>query len=124
MPLPRWLAQINKRVFNPREIRRGKRPVITHVGRTSGTTYRTPLEAFPIENGYLIVVMYGASRSDWVKNVLKAGAATLRVDGEDVELVAPRVLTGETAWQRLPATFKRPPKFMNVTELLEMDVRS
>lgn len=33
VPLPRWLAQLNKRVFNPREIRRGTRPVLVHVGR-------------------------------------------------------------------------------------------
>jgi hypothetical protein len=26
MPYPRWLAKINKGIFNPSEIRRGKRP--------------------------------------------------------------------------------------------------
>ena len=30
MPLPRWLAHINKRVFNPMEVRRGARPVLIH----------------------------------------------------------------------------------------------
>jgi len=33
MPLPRWLAQINKRVFNPMEVRRGARQVLIHTGR-------------------------------------------------------------------------------------------
>jgi hypothetical protein len=42
MPLPRWLAHINKRVFNPMEVRRGARPVLIHTGRSSGKTYRTP----------------------------------------------------------------------------------
>jgi hypothetical protein len=30
MPLPRWLAHINKRVLNPIEVRRGARPVLIH----------------------------------------------------------------------------------------------
>ncbi len=76
MPMPRWVARINKRVFNPMELRRGVRPVLTHVGRSSGKTYRTPLDAHLIEGGYIFIVMYG-SDSDWVQNVLAAGAATL-----------------------------------------------
>ena len=43
MPFPRWLAHVNKRVFNPIEERRGARPVLIHTGRSSGRTYRTPL---------------------------------------------------------------------------------
>jgi hypothetical protein len=31
MPYPRWLAKINKRVFNPRQIRKGDYPVAAHV---------------------------------------------------------------------------------------------
>lgn len=123
MPLPRWLAQINKRVFNPREIKRGRRPVLTHVGRSSGRTYRTPLEAFPVDGGYIFVLMYGA-QSDWARNVLAAGSATLTIDDREIELVTPRVLTDEADWQRLPSTFKRPPSFLHVSELLQMDVRT
>ena len=35
MPLPRWLAKINKRTFNPIEVRRAARPVLIHTGRSS-----------------------------------------------------------------------------------------
>ncbi len=45
MPMPLWFGQINKRVFNKMELKKGTRPVLTHVGRSSGTTYQTPLEA-------------------------------------------------------------------------------
>jgi hypothetical protein len=76
MDLPRWLARMNKHVANPLEIRRGVRPVLTHVGRTSGRTYRTPLDAHPLPNGYVFIPMYGP-RTDWVKNVLTAGTARL-----------------------------------------------
>ena len=118
--MPLWFGHINKRIFNPLEIRKGKRPVLTHIGRTTGATFKTPLDAVPVEKGYVFVLMYG-SDCDWVKNVLTAGRATLRIDDEDVQLARPRIETSEQAWARLPATFKRPPKFFAVSELLRMD---
>ena len=79
MPYPRWLAKVNKRLFNPRQMRKGKRPVVVHTGRSSGTTYRTPLDAHLTKDGYVLVVRYGPG-SDWVRNTLAAGGATLRLD--------------------------------------------
>jgi hypothetical protein len=58
MPVPQWVAKINKRLFNPMEIRRGKRPVITHSGRSSGKTYHTPLDAHRTEDGFVFILMY------------------------------------------------------------------
>jgi len=120
MPLPRLLAQFNKRVFNPREIKRGDRPVLTHVGRSSGTIYRTPLDAFPIEGGYVFVLMYG-SESDWAMNVMAAGTARLTVDGEEIELTRPRVVPRDEVWGLLPAGTKPPPAFLRVGHCLRMD---
>jgi deazaflavin-dependent oxidoreductase (nitroreductase family) len=121
VPMPRWWTQVNKRVFNPAELRRGVRPVLTHVGRSSGTTYRTPLDAHPVDGGYVFVLVYG-SRSDWVRNVLAAGHARLRVDGQDLELTSPRVIASEEAWQALGEGVKRPPRVLNITEFLRMDL--
>ena len=39
MPMPRWWAQINKRVFNPLELERGRRAVLRHVGRVSHESF-------------------------------------------------------------------------------------
>lgn len=100
MPYPRWLAQINKRLFNPRSIRKGDYPVITHVGRKSGKTYQTPLDAFPTKTGYVLVARYGPE-SDWVQNVLAADHATLRVDGEEHSLDSPRLVSLEVAVNQL-----------------------
>ena len=122
MPLPRWLAQINKRVFNRIEIKRGVRPLLIHVGRSSGKTYRTPLDAHPVDDGYLFIPMYGP-RTDWVKNVLAAGAASLRVDGDERDLVSPRLVNKDVVWHLLPATTKTPPGITGESELLRMDVR-
>ncbi|MEU0936397.1 MULTISPECIES: nitroreductase family deazaflavin-dependent oxidoreductase [unclassified Embleya] len=120
MPMPRWWGQVNKRVFNPRAIAGGKWPVLTHVGRTSGATYRTPIDAHPVDGGYLFVLVYG-SGSDWVRNVLAADGARLRVGGQEVQLAAPR-LVGETeAFQALASDVARPPKLFRITEFLRMD---
>ena len=121
MPLPKWLTLITKHVFNPMEIRRGVRPVLIHVGRSSGRTFETPLDAHPIEGGYLFIMNYGRD-SDWVKNILAAGAATLRIEGSETALVAPQVISKEEALPLLPATSKWVPDRMNVTECLRMDL--
>ncbi len=122
MPIPMWVAQINKRVLNPLELRRGVRPVLTHVGRSSGKAYRTPLDAHPVDGGYIIIVMYGAD-SDWVQNVLAAGAAALEIDGDEFELMSPRLVSKEDASQLLATTTKAPPDYLRVTEYLQMDLR-
>lgn len=122
MPLPRWLARLNRRVFNPREIRRGVRPVLIHVGRSSGTTYRTPLDAYPLSDGYLFVPRYGP-RTDWLKNVLAAGSARLAIGGEEIELEAPRLVRKRDVWPLLLPATKAPSGIKDEANLLRMDVR-
>ncbi|MDP8927011.1 MAG: nitroreductase family deazaflavin-dependent oxidoreductase [Actinomycetota bacterium] len=121
MPMPRWWGHINKRVFNPRAIAGGKWPVLTHVGRASGVTYRTPLDAHPVDGGYLFVLVYG-SGSDWVQNVLAAGRARLRVDGREVDLTAPRIVGEGEAFQALSDEVARPPRVLRIAEFLRMDL--
>jgi deazaflavin-dependent oxidoreductase (nitroreductase family) len=121
VPMPRWWTHINKRVFNPMELRRGERPVLTHVGRSSSTVYRTPLDAHPVGDGYVFILVYG-SESDWVKNVLAAGHASLAIDGEEVELTAPRLIAEEEAWRILDDGVRRPPRVLRITEYLRMDL--
>jgi deazaflavin-dependent oxidoreductase (nitroreductase family) len=123
MPVPRWIAHVNKRFFNKMELKRGNWPVLTHVGRSSGATYHTPLEAHRVDGRFIFVLMYG-SRSDWVQNVLTSGSATLRVGEEEFDLVSPQVVTAKAARRQLPATVKPPPSLLNVTEYLQMDVTS
>ena len=121
MPMPKWWGHINKRVFNPGQIKKGVSPVLTHVGRASGRTFQTPLDAHPVDGGYIFILVYG-SGSDWVKNIIAAGTASLRVEGEEIPLKSPRVITEEVAWELLPPTTKRPPKFLRISEYLQMDV--
>jgi deazaflavin-dependent oxidoreductase (nitroreductase family) len=121
VPMPRWWTPINKRVFNPRELRRGIRPVLTHVGRTTGTVHRTPLDAHPVDGGYVFVLVYG-SGSDWVRNVLAAGHARLTVDGQEVELTSPRLIDEDEAWQAIGDGVKRPPRVLRIGEYLRREL--
>ncbi len=121
VPMPRWWTQINKRVFNPAELRRGTRPVLTHVGRSSGATYRTPLDAHPVDGGCVFVLVYG-SQSDWVRNIMAAGHARLTVGKRDIDLTAPRLISGREAWGAIGEGVKRPPGFLRIDEYLRMDL--
>ena len=122
MPMPRWWAQINKRVFNPLELERGRRAVLRHVGRVSGTAYRTPLQAERIPGGYAIFVVYGP-KSDWLRNVLAAGSATLEIDGRDVPVTNARAVPAAEVVPLLPAGSKPPPKALRIELCLVLDER-
>ncbi len=123
MPVPRLMALVNKRLFNRLELRRGVRPVLSHVGRSSGKTFRTPLDAHPVEGGYIFILMYGAD-SDWVKNILAAGTARLTIGDEEIDLVSPRLVSKDVAWPQMAEVTKEPPKFLRITEFLQMDSRT
>ncbi len=121
MPVWSWVGEVNKRVFNPMEIRRGKRPVLIHTGRSSGKTYETPLDAHQVDDGYVFILMYGAGKTDWVKNLMASGSGRLRIDGRETDLSNPRLLSEEEAWEILPATTEPIPEWLHVTEYLRMD---
>jgi deazaflavin-dependent oxidoreductase (nitroreductase family) len=120
MPYPRWLAKVNKRVFNPWQIRKGEYPVVTHVGRSSGRCYQTPLDAYPTRGGYVLVARYGPE-SDWVRNIMAAGAATLRIEGQEHELDSPRLISQRDALEALVAD-EPPADFTKAEDFLLMDL--
>jgi deazaflavin-dependent oxidoreductase (nitroreductase family) len=84
------------RYVNP-AVRRvaGKLPVfgvLTHRGRKTGRTYRTPVNVFRRGGSYVFFLTYG-SDAQWVKNVIAAGACSLETRGRVVELVEPELVT-------------------------------
>jgi deazaflavin-dependent oxidoreductase (nitroreductase family) len=73
----------------------GKLPafgVLTHRGRKTGRTYRTPVNVFRRGDAYFFFLTYG-SDAQWVKNVIAAGACSLETRGRVVELVQPELIT-------------------------------
>jgi deazaflavin-dependent oxidoreductase (nitroreductase family) len=109
MPASRKVAQFNKRFLNRLFLRvAGRLPgfgIVGHVGRRSGRAYRTPVNVFRTDDGYLIALTYG-SEADWVKNVLAAGSCELLTRGRRVSLSNPCIETDEAkSWAPLPVRF-------------------
>jgi len=65
--------------------------VVRHVGRRSGRTYQTPVIAARHDDSFLIALPYG-QRTDWLKNVLGAGSATIVTNGQTYEVDRPEVI--------------------------------
>ena len=121
MPMPLWWGQVNKRVFNPTALKNGKWDILTHVGRNSGTTYRTPLDAFEVPGGYVITLVYGP-KTAWLQNVLAAGEAVLEFQGEEVAVTNPRVIKTEEAVALAPGVGV-PPSMLKIGSFLRLDAK-
>ena len=65
--------------------------VVGHVGRRSGRAYQTPVTVARHEDSFLIALPYG-DRTDWLKNVLAAGSATIVSDGHSYRVDRPEVI--------------------------------
>ena len=98
MRLPQGLANANRHFTNPlmRPLSRRVAPlaVVHHVGRRSGTEYRSPVLAFGVPGGYLIPLTYGPER-DWVRNVVAADTFELERKGRTVTVTDPVVRPGD-----------------------------
>lgn len=66
--------------------------VVEHVGRRSGSHYETPVVAVPCRDGFAIVLPYGRN-TDWLRNVLAAGRATIRLGGDRHDVIRPEVVS-------------------------------
>jgi deazaflavin-dependent oxidoreductase (nitroreductase family) len=100
----RWVAAFNLAVTNRITSRFAARlpgfGMVTHVGRKSGRTYRTPVNVFREPDGFLIALTYGRD-SEWVKNVLSAGGCQLDSRGMRYRLSEPTIVHDPTR-QRFP----------------------
>ena len=65
--------------------------IVRHVGRRSGRTYETPVVAVERDDGFLIALPYG-ERTDWLKNVVAAGTASVVSHGRTFQVDQPQVI--------------------------------
>ncbi len=65
--------------------------VVRHVGRRSGRTFETPVVAARHDDSFLIALPYG-ERTDWLKNVLDKGSATIVTSGNTYDVDRPQVI--------------------------------
>jgi deazaflavin-dependent oxidoreductase (nitroreductase family) len=123
MPLPGWLARLNRSVTNPalRPVA-GRLPyfgVVLHRGRTTGRVYRTPVTAFPHGDSFVIALTYGRE-VDWVKNVIAAGECRLIHRGRTVDLVDPRLLPLREDAQAIPGWIRGILRILGVDQVLQL----
>jgi len=94
--VPQWLARFNRYVTNPvQRLWAGWAPtmgILEHVGRKSGTRYRTPLTVFNTDDGVAILLTYGPDR-DWLKNLTAAGSGQLQRHGKTFTVTDPRLVS-------------------------------
>lgn len=105
MQVPRIMRRVNRAFTNPlmRTIAGIAPPlaIVEHVGRKSGRAYRTPVAAFPTEEGFVTPLPYGTD-TDWCLNVLAAGGCTLERLGRTAELSNPRIVDSDAALSLFP----------------------
>ncbi|MGY4708781.1 nitroreductase family deazaflavin-dependent oxidoreductase [Mycolicibacterium sp. CBM1] len=104
MKFPVWFENFQIKYFNP-----AMRPlakfmpgmsVISHRGRTSGKAYETIVSAY--RKGDTVAVLLGHGKTNWVKNILAAGEADIRLGRHTLHLVNPRIVPAGTDDPSLP----------------------
>ena len=93
--------------------------VIRHAGRTSGRRYETPVVAAATDDGFVIALPYG-SNTDWLKNVLAEGSATLVTGGNTYEVDRPEVVGVAEAAPHFRARDQRMQRQFGVTDCLRL----
>jgi deazaflavin-dependent oxidoreductase (nitroreductase family) len=120
----RFLAPLTTRVFNPvTRLFAGRLPglgIVTHTGRTTGRTYRTPLLVLHRGDHYVLGLWYG-SDVHWVKNIVAAGRCGLRIRGRDLKLIEPELLVDPDR-RVLPPPLRLAGRFVRLTEFLQLRV--
>jgi deazaflavin-dependent oxidoreductase (nitroreductase family) len=121
MALPDGLARLNRRVTN--KVTRpfaGRLPgfaIVVHRGRKSDREYRTPVNAFRTDTGFVIALTYGADR-DWVRNVIAAGRCTLVRRGRGIAVANPEISDDAHALDTIPRAVRVVLRFLEVTETM------
>lgn len=96
--------------------------IMSYPGRRSGRLYRTPMKVFRDGDDYIFALTYG-SFAHWVKNVLAAGGAELRIGDRHVALTDPRVFF-DPKRSLMPLPVRVFLRVLGVTEFLRMRSRA
>lgn len=124
-PVVDVLRRMNRSVTNPRVMRTAgtegtQTSVIEHVGRRSGKTYQTPVDIIETTTRLLIALPYG-SRTDWLRNVLDAGSATVVTRGERVRVSDPALVATAEVADLIPPRTLRTLRLFGVGECLSLE---
>jgi deazaflavin-dependent oxidoreductase (nitroreductase family) len=106
---PRWVV----RGFAPvAEALSGRRwfplwAMVHHRGRRSGTEYATPVAVIPTESKDVILIgLPWGPKTNWARNVVASGGATVTWKGRDEQTTEPRLIDGLDAAALAKPLFK------------------
>jgi deazaflavin-dependent oxidoreductase (nitroreductase family) len=120
----RWVAAFNLAVTNRITSRFAAQlpgfGILNHVGRKSGTLYRTPVNLFRVPEGFLIALTYGRD-SEWVKNVLAAGGCGLETRGVPYQLSAPTIVHDPTR-RRFPILVRMILRLIGANDFMQLSI--
>lgn len=110
--------------FNPMQMQSAGAPgsyaaVVRHVGRKSGKNYETPVVIVPYEDGLVVSLPYGL-RTDWVRNLMAAGSATLVYEGDTFTVDQLRVVPIDTISHVFGSVERSTQRLFGVAECLVM----
>ena len=91
--------------------------VVRHVGRASGRAYETPVSAVATDDGFVIALPYGPN-TDWLKNVLASGSATIVHEGNTYRVDRPEVVPASVATPLFSSADQRTHRLFGVDECL------
>lgn len=126
MPLPAVVPRVNKHVVNPvlRHLAgHGPFVEVEHIGRRSGTAYRTPLMAFRSGSAVTIALTYGP-HVDWLRNVRAAGGCRMHLGRQLLTLGAPVDLSEQDGLSRMPAGPRQLLPVLGCHDFVELPVRA
>ena len=123
-PVLTAVRRFNRAVTNPLAMKTAGQAGATaasieHVGRTSGTSYWTPIGPVVADDGFVIPLPYGLT-PDWLKNVLAAGSAVIVYDGVTYEVSDPEIISSSIAFDYVPASEQRTLRAFAVDQFLRV----
>jgi deazaflavin-dependent oxidoreductase (nitroreductase family) len=120
----RWVAAFNLAVTNRITSRFAARlpgfGILTHIGRKSGTVYRTPVNVFRTPEGFLVALTYGRE-SEWARNVIAAGACQLETRGVQYRLSAPTIVHDPTR-RRFPIPVRLVLRLIGANDFMQLSI--
>jgi len=110
--------------MNPMQMRSAGTPgayasIVRHRGRVSGAEYETPVGVVADGDAFLVALPYG-SRTQWLRNVLAAGSATLVHEGSTYQVDRPELIAMATVADRFSASDRGMFRWLRVEDCLRL----
>lgn len=123
-PVVDRVRSMNRSFFAAQQLETAGEPgayagVIHHRGRTSGSEYATPVTIKRLGDDYVIAMVYGR-RSDWVRNVLAAGTATIDLEGSSHRVGQPEIVPTSEVAAAFSAADQRINRWLAIDECLRL----